>query len=148
MTKSLMKSVSGSSSWTCNSSRVEIGRTCHHKIEAKLRTVKSGPNLGRRFHGCSLWPNSDCGFFQWCNDNDIQDNVHKMKNKDLLIDQLLAENRALEEKVQKLKKKKKELAAMITGSSLVACKSCRGETFAIMVVVASLIVFGIVSFLK
>ena len=41
----------GSSS---NHSEVEV--KCHHQIDSKLRMVRSGSNLGKKFYECSLWP--------------------------------------------------------------------------------------------
>ena len=33
----------------------EMEVKCHHKIDLKLRIVKSGSNFGKKFYGCSLW---------------------------------------------------------------------------------------------
>ena len=79
-----------------SSTRSEVEVKCHHQIDSKLRMVRSGSNLGKKFYGCSLWPvsgqnqtwvtnigclsiaslilflyfpkNVDCGFFRWVED--------------------------------------------------------------------------------
>ena len=38
-----------------SSNRSEVEVKCHHQIDSKLRMVKSGSNLGKKFYGCSLW---------------------------------------------------------------------------------------------
>ncbi|KAL2933846.1 DNA topoisomerase 3-alpha [Bienertia sinuspersici] len=41
-----------------------------HQDLAPLRTLKvQGPTRGKRFYGCSHWPNS-CGFFKWADEED------------------------------------------------------------------------------
>ncbi|CAH9084263.1 unnamed protein product, partial [Cuscuta europaea] len=120
----LMKSVSGSSSWTCNS----ITRNCHHNIQANLRTVKKGRNLGRKFFGCSLWPNADCRYFEWYNDNEVEcHDEYKLMDKDIAIERLLAEKKLLEEKLQKIENKKKKMCVLITEMQMKASKSAKGE---------------------
>ena len=48
-----MSNVSGFG-FSSTDSEVEV--KCHHQIHSKLRMVKSGSDLGKKFYGCSLWP--------------------------------------------------------------------------------------------
>ena len=43
----------------------EIKNKCHHKINSKLRIVKSCSNSGKKVYGCSLWSVSG-KFFVFC----------------------------------------------------------------------------------
>ena len=41
---------------SCSSStRSEVEVKCHHHIDSKLRMVKNGSNLGKKFYECLLW---------------------------------------------------------------------------------------------
>ena len=87
--------MSNASGFGSSSTRNEVEVKCHHQIE-KLRMVRSGSNLGKKFYGCLLWPvnrqnqtwvtnirclsiaslilflffpkTTDCGFFRWVED--------------------------------------------------------------------------------
>ncbi|KAK9733370.1 hypothetical protein RND81_04G063200 [Saponaria officinalis] len=61
-----MKRSSSSSSNSFGSKNTKVV-FCNHSLAAVLRTVKKGPNVGKKFYGCSLWPvvkQNGCGFFQ------------------------------------------------------------------------------------
>ena len=47
--------MSNASGFGSSSTRSEVEVKCHHQIE-KLRMVRSGSNLGKKFYRCSLWP--------------------------------------------------------------------------------------------
>ena len=38
-----------------SSTRSEVEVKCHHQIDSKLRMIRNGSNLGKKFYGCSLW---------------------------------------------------------------------------------------------
>ncbi|KAL2897378.1 DNA topoisomerase 3-alpha [Bienertia sinuspersici] len=46
-------SSSGSSSYL---RPIQSSYVCSCGVVAVVHTVKAGPNIGRRFHGCPLWP--------------------------------------------------------------------------------------------
>ena len=48
--------MSNASGFGSSSNRSEVEVKFHHQIDSKLRMVKSGSNLGKKFYGCSLWP--------------------------------------------------------------------------------------------
>ena len=48
--------MSNASGFGFSSNRSEVEVKCHHQIDSKLRMVRSGSNLGKKFYGCSLWP--------------------------------------------------------------------------------------------
>ncbi|CAH9138853.1 unnamed protein product [Cuscuta epithymum] len=82
---------------------------CHHSISSVVRVAKKGRNVGRKFHGCSLWPDENCGFFKWEDGDDANlsaedGHVDVYQNNSKIID-LEFENRLLEEKIKKLKGK-------------------------------------------
>ena len=121
----------GSSS---NHSEVEV--KWHYQIDSKLRMVKSGSNLGKKFYGCSLWSVSgqnqtwvtnigclsiaslilflffpktaDCCFFRcWkTNVSEWEKLEGKLLEKETVIAQLEAKNKIFEEKIKKLKMKR------------------------------------------
>ena len=51
----MLNALGSCSSSTCN----EVEVKCHHHIDSKLRMVRNGSNLGKKFYGCSLWPISE-----------------------------------------------------------------------------------------
>ncbi|KAL9243998.1 hypothetical protein vseg_017821 [Gypsophila vaccaria] len=51
---------SSSNTWSSNLSNEIL---CNHNLSAVIRTVKKGPNVGKIFFGCPLWPNKHFGLF-------------------------------------------------------------------------------------
>ncbi|CAH9126251.1 unnamed protein product [Cuscuta epithymum] len=86
---------------------------CFHYVYSNHRTVKNGPNIGRQFYGCALWPKDDCSYFQWVEDNPCVFLEEKTNDKGNLVEQLLMEKKDLEEKIVKLEKKKEKMRAKI-----------------------------------
>ncbi|KAL2902546.1 DNA topoisomerase 3-alpha [Bienertia sinuspersici] len=81
---------------------------------AVVRTVKAGPNIGRRFHGCPLWPHTSCNFFKWVDDNnqfgrEINDLRFEVLAKDTTIAEMEYEKQLMEEKIKALQLKKENL---------------------------------------
>ena len=48
--------MSNASGFGSSSNRSEVEVKYYHQIDSKLRMVKSGYNLGKKFYRCSLWP--------------------------------------------------------------------------------------------
>uniref|UniRef100_A0A803N2Y7 GRF-type domain-containing protein n=1 Tax=Chenopodium quinoa TaxID=63459 RepID=A0A803N2Y7_CHEQI len=125
---------SGSSSST-NSGFVASIR-CNCGREAVVRTVKKGPNLGKKFHSCPLWPDTDCKLFKWAEGGDaIADELRfQLFEKDTTIAELELEKSLIEEKVNKLEVTKsklqeetKKLTAEVTQLRIELMKSARME---------------------
>ncbi|KAL2924036.1 DNA topoisomerase 3-alpha [Bienertia sinuspersici] len=66
---------------------------------AVVRTVKAGPNIGRRFHGCPLWPFG----------REINDLRFEVLAKDTTIAEMEYEKQLMEEKIKALQLKKENL---------------------------------------
>ncbi|KAK9682739.1 hypothetical protein RND81_10G093200 [Saponaria officinalis] len=92
--------LSSSSSSISNSQNVRNHFLCRHQVPTILRTVKKGIQVGKRFHGCSFWPNNGCGFFKL--EDEVLDESGLQMN-------FLEMKRLFEEKVDKLKLKNKKL---------------------------------------
>ncbi|CAH9101620.1 unnamed protein product [Cuscuta epithymum] len=145
----------GSTSWSSSSARREETQMnsaveCHHKVCPIARTVKSGPNRGRRFYGCAFWPKSDCSFFQWIEEYPppMASVVDKLSEKEIVMNQLEQEIKALQDQIAKLKKKKEKMRATIQELQTLVCKHAKGEKYAFIGVLVSWIVFAIVLYGK
>ncbi|KAL2938278.1 DNA topoisomerase 3-alpha [Bienertia sinuspersici] len=103
---------SGSSSKSGKSSSMGQQVLCYHNQIAPLRTVKyDGPTKGKRFYGCSYWPEQrTCGFFKWVDEIDeVGDLQMLLQQKDSKIAELEQEMEELKQKVKRLKAKKEKL---------------------------------------
>uniref|UniRef100_A0A803N245 GRF-type domain-containing protein n=1 Tax=Chenopodium quinoa TaxID=63459 RepID=A0A803N245_CHEQI len=93
-----------------NSSPIQV--YCYHDDVAPLRTVRhNGPTKGKRFYGCSYWPEQrTCDFFKWYDEvDDVKVLQHRVLDKISRISELEDENECLREKVKKLKAKRRSL---------------------------------------
>ncbi|KAL2905841.1 DNA topoisomerase 3-alpha [Bienertia sinuspersici] len=90
---------SGSSS---NSSR----RLLQHRVKCNcgndvvIRTVKNGPNVGSKFYGCPLWPDTKCEMFN---------------KKNTTIAEMEVVQKLKDDKIKKLQKKKGSLEEELNG---------------------------------
>ncbi|KAL2923532.1 DNA topoisomerase 3-alpha [Bienertia sinuspersici] len=85
---------------------------CYHNQIAPLRTVKyDGPTKGKRFYGCSYWPeHRTCGFFKWVDEIDEVGELQMLlQQKDSKIAELQQEMEEMKQKVKRLKAKKEKL---------------------------------------
>uniref|UniRef100_A0A803MU94 GRF-type domain-containing protein n=1 Tax=Chenopodium quinoa TaxID=63459 RepID=A0A803MU94_CHEQI len=85
---------------------------CYHNEIAPLRTVHyDGPTKGKRFFGCSYWPEQrTCGFFKWADEvDDVCDLQHLVMEKETRICELEYEMDMMKDKVKRLKAKKEKL---------------------------------------
>ncbi|XP_056690827.1 uncharacterized protein [Spinacia oleracea] len=73
-----------------------------------VRTVKRGPNVGMKFHGCPLWPDTKCEFFRWIlPDNNELDHLQlKIFEANTTIAEMEYDKKLMEEKIKKLQTKK------------------------------------------
>ncbi|KAL2896368.1 DNA topoisomerase 3-alpha, partial [Bienertia sinuspersici] len=44
---------------------------CNCGNDAVIRTVKNGPNVGSRFYGCPMWPDTKCQMFKLIDGNNV-----------------------------------------------------------------------------
>ncbi|KAL2921267.1 DNA topoisomerase 3-alpha [Bienertia sinuspersici] len=100
---------SGSSS---NSSR----RLLQHRVkcncgnDAVIRTVKNGPNVGSKFYGCPLWPDTKCEMFKLIDgSNDVEDLQVQLLEKNTTIAEMEVVQKLKDDKIKKLQKKKGSL---------------------------------------
>uniref|UniRef100_A0A803N0M7 GRF-type domain-containing protein n=1 Tax=Chenopodium quinoa TaxID=63459 RepID=A0A803N0M7_CHEQI len=92
---------------------------CYHNELAPLRTVRyDGSTKGKRFYGCSYWPEKrTCGFFKWADEvNDLRELQNIVVEKEETISELEHQVQMLKQdmdlmrdKVKKLKAKKEKL---------------------------------------
>ncbi|CAH9082974.1 unnamed protein product [Cuscuta epithymum] len=106
----------GSSS-TQSSAGTNLSMNCHHNINSVLRVVKNEKNVGRKFRGCSLWPEENCGFFRW--DEGVNthsspqiEDVNVLNTQPITFD-IQLEKRMMEEKIKKLRFKNQRLKAEV-----------------------------------
>ncbi|KAK9683777.1 hypothetical protein RND81_10G163800 [Saponaria officinalis] len=101
-----MRSVSGSS----NSAQKSI--LCKHNLDAVLRTIKNGKNVGRRFYGCPLWPQNGCNFFMFEKEADCS--VGNRRSEIGSFGDDVFEKKPMEDEIMKLKTKNKKLKNQVT----------------------------------
>uniref|UniRef100_A0A803NBA8 GRF-type domain-containing protein n=1 Tax=Chenopodium quinoa TaxID=63459 RepID=A0A803NBA8_CHEQI len=83
---------------------------CDCGREALIKTVRNGPNLGMKFYGCPLWPDTQCEFFKWVNEQiDMEEQQMKLLEKDTLLLEMEVEQKIRDEKIKKLQLKKQNL---------------------------------------
>ncbi|KAK9756892.1 hypothetical protein RND81_01G127800 [Saponaria officinalis] len=90
-----MRSLSGSS----NSAQKSI--LCKHNLDAVLRTTKNGKNVGRRFYGCPLWPETECS-------------AGNRRSEIGSFGDDVFEKKPIEDEIMKLKTKNKKLKKQVT----------------------------------
>uniref|UniRef100_A0A803MR80 GRF-type domain-containing protein n=1 Tax=Chenopodium quinoa TaxID=63459 RepID=A0A803MR80_CHEQI len=81
-------SQSGGCGSTINSARGANSRIrCSCGKYAVVRKVKNGPNMGMRFYGCPLWPDTQREMFKWVTttSTDLEDLEMKIMEKDTEI---------------------------------------------------------------
>uniref|UniRef100_A0A803LXR8 GRF-type domain-containing protein n=1 Tax=Chenopodium quinoa TaxID=63459 RepID=A0A803LXR8_CHEQI len=99
---------SGSSS--TNKRVVNAKIRCDCGREALIKTVRNGPNMGMKFYGCPLWPDTQCEFFKWVNEHtDLEEQQMKLLEKDTIILEIEVEQKIRDEKIKKLQLKKGNL---------------------------------------
>ncbi|XP_056688228.1 uncharacterized protein [Spinacia oleracea] len=119
-----------------------------------VRTVKRGPNIGIKFHGCPLWPNTKCEFFRWIPDNNKLDNLQlQILEANTTIAQMEYEKKLMEEKIKKLQTKKDNLEEDVQEMKNELCqmriemmKSSRNERNGTMALYFSWFFFSLVVF--
>ncbi|KMS96378.1 hypothetical protein BVRB_9g225730 [Beta vulgaris subsp. vulgaris] len=152
-----MASASGSGSVNTRSSHQAIVK-CNHDIPTKLRTVKSGGHVGRKFYGCAMWPAADCGFFKWEVNEGYSKECHeceelhvKLLEQFTSIAELELQFKIFEDKVSKIKMKKDKMAAEVEEMrkemariNAELAKSNGGEKLAIRALLLSWIFFAVI----
>ncbi|KAL2922517.1 DNA topoisomerase 3-alpha [Bienertia sinuspersici] len=100
---------SGSSS--NSSSRLLQHRVkCNCGNDAVIRTVKNGPNVGSKFYGCPLWPDTKCEMFKLIDgSNDVEDLQVQLLEKNTTIAEMEVVHKLKDDKIKKLQKKKGSL---------------------------------------
>ncbi|XP_056686431.1 uncharacterized protein [Spinacia oleracea] len=140
--------ISGGSGSSQNSRSALI---CECGNEAVVRTVKHGPNVGMKFHGCPLWPNTTCKFFRWIpGNNQIEELECKILEKDSMImkmeqeQQLMAEkNKKLQVKKENLEEENQELKIELCHTRIELMKTSRNEKNFSMALLCSWVFFCI-----
>ncbi|KAL2898349.1 DNA topoisomerase 3-alpha [Bienertia sinuspersici] len=92
---------------------------CSCGNEAILRTVKNGPNVGTKFYGCPLWPDTQCKMFKPIEGSSVVEDLQfqllekdttimememLLESKDERIKRLQLKNNILEEENRELRK--------------------------------------------
>uniref|UniRef100_A0A803L3K1 GRF-type domain-containing protein n=1 Tax=Chenopodium quinoa TaxID=63459 RepID=A0A803L3K1_CHEQI len=79
---------------------------CKCGVEAVIRRVRNGDNVGKKFYGCPNWPEGDCGFFQWVNANnmDLEDLRFRVFEKDTQVAEKEIEIDFMKEQLKKIEK--------------------------------------------
>uniref|UniRef100_A0A803MU48 GRF-type domain-containing protein n=1 Tax=Chenopodium quinoa TaxID=63459 RepID=A0A803MU48_CHEQI len=78
------------SNQSCSSSSIKrMGNSkirCNCGNQALIKTVRKGPNLGMKFYGCPMWPDTQCDFFKWVNEQaEMEDYEVKLLEKETII---------------------------------------------------------------
>ncbi|KAL2904205.1 DNA topoisomerase 3-alpha [Bienertia sinuspersici] len=78
---------------------------------AVVRTVKSGANVGKKFHGCPKWPDTECKFVKFIDEiGEMRSELEELRlnlfERDVIISQMEYQRQMNEEKIQKLEFKK------------------------------------------
>uniref|UniRef100_A0A803MGQ5 GRF-type domain-containing protein n=1 Tax=Chenopodium quinoa TaxID=63459 RepID=A0A803MGQ5_CHEQI len=77
---------------------------------AVVRSVKKGANIGMKFYGCPLWPDTQCEMFRWVNQsNPMEDLQYHVLEKETRISELEYEQQCKEDKIKRLQLKKDNL---------------------------------------
>ncbi|XP_021743216.1 uncharacterized protein LOC110709313 [Chenopodium quinoa] len=102
---------------TTNSARGANSRIrCSCGKYAAVRTVKNGPNMGMRFYGFPLWPDTQCEMFNWVTTStDLEGLELKIMEKDTEICELEYEKKLKEDKIKKLQLKKDKYCDALAG---------------------------------
>ncbi|KAK9741633.1 hypothetical protein RND81_03G118500 [Saponaria officinalis] len=108
---------------------------CNHSLAAMLRTVKKGPNVGKKFYGCSLWPQNGCGFFQL---EEMQADV----GSNSTTSDLEAQLKNYEAKLKKLKVKNEKLIMEVSMLKVKVEKHSKGEKIVMFGLIISWIIFA------
>ncbi|KAL2940736.1 DNA topoisomerase 3-alpha [Bienertia sinuspersici] len=119
----------GSNSLSANS-RGAVFCTCGGT--AVVRTVKHGPNIGRKFHGCPLWPDTNCDFMKWLDDSnhmgsELEDLRYKLLEKDVIISEFEHEKKISDEKILKLEERCEDLKMELSQTQIALMMSTRNE---------------------
>ena len=151
--------MSNASGFGSSSNHSEVEVKCHHQIDSKLRMVRSGSNLGKKFYGCSLWSISGQNqtWVTWVEDvgktnvNEWEKMEGKLLEKETVIAHLEEEKKILEEKIKMLKLKRdilreamEDMRNELCQLRGVMCKYKRGEKYALIAFVLSWLIFSIV----
>ncbi|KAK9705125.1 hypothetical protein RND81_07G034700 [Saponaria officinalis] len=129
-----MKRPSSSSSNSFGSKNTKVV-FCNHSLAAVLRTAKKGPNVGKKFYGCSLWPQNGCGFFQL---EEMQADVGSNSTTSDLETQI----KNYEAKLKKLKLKNEKLKLEVSMLKVKVEKHSKGEKIVMIWLIFSWIIFA------
>uniref|UniRef100_A0A803N1D8 GRF-type domain-containing protein n=1 Tax=Chenopodium quinoa TaxID=63459 RepID=A0A803N1D8_CHEQI len=110
-----------------NSAQSQLGQVyCYHDEVAPLRAVRhDGPTKGKRFYGCSYWPEQrTCGYFKWHDEvDDVRVVQQAIADKGSTIMELKDENMCLRDRVKKLKSKKEVLEDEVAEMGIATTKT-------------------------
>ncbi|KAL2926410.1 DNA topoisomerase 3-alpha [Bienertia sinuspersici] len=99
---------SGSSTISAKSFRGNRRCKCGNKVV--VRTVRNGPNVGSKFFGCPLWPDTTCDMFELIEEvNEFDEVQWQLIEKETSITEMEMLNKLKEDKIKKLQFKKKKL---------------------------------------
>ncbi|KAK9704791.1 hypothetical protein RND81_07G011300 [Saponaria officinalis] len=129
-----MKRPSSSSSNSFGSKNTKVV-FCSHNLAAVLRTAKKGPHVGKKFYGCSLWPQNGCGFFQL---EEMQADVGSNSTTSDLETQI----KNYEAKLKKLKLKNEKLKMEVSMLKVKVEKHSKGEKIVMFGLIFSWIIFA------
>uniref|UniRef100_A0A803M7V0 GRF-type domain-containing protein n=1 Tax=Chenopodium quinoa TaxID=63459 RepID=A0A803M7V0_CHEQI len=83
---------------------------CNCGNYALVRSVKQDPNIGMKFYGCPLWPDTQCEMFRWVNQsNPVEDLQYHVLEKETSICELEYEQQCRDDKIKRLQLKKDNL---------------------------------------
>ncbi|KAL2942722.1 Endonuclease 8-like 3 [Bienertia sinuspersici] len=85
---------------------------CSYGNEAIVRTVKNGPNVGTKFYGCPLWPDTQCKMVKPIEGSSVVEDLQfqllememLLESKDERIKKLQLKNNILEQENRELRK--------------------------------------------
>ncbi|KAL2937815.1 Endonuclease 8-like 3 [Bienertia sinuspersici] len=78
-------------------------------------TVKNGPNVGSKFYGCPLWPDTKCEIFKLIDGNNDVEGLQVQLLENTTIAEMEVVQKLKDDKIKKLQKKKGSLEGELNG---------------------------------
>uniref|UniRef100_A0A803MZM5 GRF-type domain-containing protein n=1 Tax=Chenopodium quinoa TaxID=63459 RepID=A0A803MZM5_CHEQI len=80
---------------------------CSCGLDAVVRTVKKGQNVGSKFYGCPKWPDTSCTFMKWIEASNEDELRYQIFEKDTTIAEMEYQKTLMEEKLKKVQGRRK-----------------------------------------
>uniref|UniRef100_A0A803LZ44 GRF-type domain-containing protein n=1 Tax=Chenopodium quinoa TaxID=63459 RepID=A0A803LZ44_CHEQI len=108
------RSVPVGSSRSSSNSRGGLYTTtkCNCGLDAVVRTMKKGHNIGSRFYECPKWQDTNCNFMKWVDCTNGDDLRLQIFDGDTTIAELEMHNKFLEDKLKIMQGQREKMEVM------------------------------------